>query len=223
MTGKNEVYILGVGAITIVYIELAQLCGYTVKGLYHYKDDMTGKNVHGIPVIGCNDELFAGNISPDHNYLVSVGNNYIRTELANSILQKGGNLPTLIHPSASVSRYSTLSPGTIVHAGAVVQPDVVIENNCVISFNAGVCHTSIIHENCYITPGSVIGARVEVFPYAFIGINATVISGKVKKIGAHAIVGAGSVVTKDVDDKAIVAGNPARHIRYRTDLPGTFS
>jgi acetyltransferase-like isoleucine patch superfamily enzyme len=36
------------------------------------------------------------------------------------------------------------------------------------------------------------------------------------KIGAHAVVGAGSVVRKDVEPYAMVAGNPARFIRYLT-------
>lgn len=46
-----------------------------------------------------------------------------------------------------------------------------------------------------------IGARVILLP----GV----------RIGSHAIVGAGAVVTKDVEDWAIVGGNPARLIRYR--------
>lgn len=46
-----------------------------------------------------------------------------------------------------------------------------------------------------------------------IGVNALVISGV--KIGDGAVVGAGSVVTKDVPPYAIVAGNPARIIKYR--------
>ena len=45
-----------------------------------------------------------------------------------------------------------------------------------------------------------------------IGSNATILSGLV--IGEEAIVGAGSVVTKDVPARAIVAGNPARILRY---------
>ena len=47
---------------------------------------------------------------------------------------------------------------------------------------------------------------------ASIGSGATILS-KVT-IGEHAIVGAGSVVTKDVPAHAIVAGNPARILRY---------
>jgi UDP-2-acetamido-3-amino-2,3-dideoxy-glucuronate N-acetyltransferase len=47
---------------------------------------------------------------------------------------------------------------------------------------------------------------------ASIGSNATILAGVT--IGAGALVGAGSVVTRDVPDRAVVAGNPARVLRY---------
>jgi lipopolysaccharide transport system ATP-binding protein len=37
------------------------------------------------------------------------------------------------------------------------------------------------------------------------------------RIGDGAVVAGGSVVTRDVDDYELVAGNPARHVRYRFD------
>jgi UDP-2-acetamido-3-amino-2,3-dideoxy-glucuronate N-acetyltransferase len=46
---------------------------------------------------------------------------------------------------------------------------------------------------------------------AGIGSNATLLCGIT--IGEHAIVGAGAVVTRDVPDYAVVAGNPARVIK----------
>jgi len=49
---------------------------------------------------------------------------------------------------------------------------------------------------------------------ASIGSGATVLSGVV--IGENAMVGAGSVVTKDVSPNAVVAGNPARLLRFVT-------
>lgn len=47
----------------------------------------------------------------------------------------------------------------------------------------------------------------------WIGCGAVIMSGI--KIGNGAIIGAGAVVTHDVDDYEIVGGVPAKHIRYR--------
>lgn len=49
----------------------------------------------------------------------------------------------------------------------------------------------------------------------WIGHGATILGGV--RIWDGAIIGAGAVVTKDVDAYSVVAGNPARHIRYRID------
>ena len=47
----------------------------------------------------------------------------------------------------------------------------------------------------------------------WIGANSTILPGV--KIGIGAVIGAGSVVTKDVKEYSIVAGVPAKHVRYR--------
>jgi len=50
---------------------------------------------------------------------------------------------------------------------------------------------------------------------ASIGSNATILCGV--RVGAESVIGAGSVVTEDVPPRAIVAGNPARILRYVDD------
>ena len=52
---------------------------------------------------------------------------------------------------------------------------------------------------------------VEIGDYAWIGAGATVLPGV--RVGCHAVIGASSVVTKDVPDYAVAVGNPARVIR----------
>lgn len=52
----------------------------------------------------------------------------------------------------------------------------------------------------------------------WIGHNVTILPGA--NVGSHCIIGAGSVVTRDVPDYAIVGGVPAKVIRYRTEGNG---
>ena len=49
--------------------------------------------------------------------------------------------------------------------------------------------------------------------FVWCGANVTILPGVT--IGEGAVIGAGSVVTKDVPDYAVVAGNPAKVIKYR--------
>jgi acetyltransferase-like isoleucine patch superfamily enzyme len=65
------------------------------------------------------------------------------------------------------------------------------------------------------TDRHVVYPRIKVGCFASIGSNATIVAGVT--IGEHAIVGAGSVVTKSVPAYSIVAGNPARILREFSD------
>nr|WP_315026738.1 CatB-related O-acetyltransferase [uncultured Chryseobacterium sp.] len=66
------------------------------------------------------------------------------------------------------------------------------------------------HDSDAISKGNII-----IEDDVWIGSNSVILSGV--KIGRGAIIGAGSVVTKDVEPYAIVAGNPAKKIRNRFD------
>ncbi len=60
--------------------------------------------------------------------------------------------------------------------------------------------------------GTIITAPIVIKDYAWISLRAIILKGVT--IGERAIIGAGSVVTKDVPDNAFVAGNPATIIKY---------
>ncbi len=209
----DDIYILGVGNNTAVYIELVEQCGYNLKGLFHYNNERTGEIYHGYRILGSYDDLFANESLKGMNFALSQGDNQIRGEVFNKILDKRGNIPTIISASAQVSRFAKLGQGVIVHMNTVVHPDVTIGNNTVLSYNVSVTHTSNIGSNCYLSFGAKIGAYVNIEDYVFVGISAIVISGKVERIGEYSYIGAGSVITKSVDSCSVLAGNPARVLK----------
>lgn len=210
--GKKEIYILGVGRNTEVYIDLAEACGYIPAGLYHYNNERTGESIHGVKILDSNENLFTTNNLKGKYFAVSVGDNKIRNDLANKLRVLGATVPMLIHPSAVVSKYAKIDNSVIIHANAVIQAGAVIKKDTVVSYNASVTHTSIIGEACYLAANSNIGAYVQVGNNVLIGQGAIIVSAKVNYIGNNSIIGAGSVVINNVDTNTIVAGNPAREL-----------
>jgi acetyltransferase-like isoleucine patch superfamily enzyme len=91
-----------------------------------------------------------------------------------------------IHSQAFVPEYSHL------RKASWIGPNVVLTN-------AKLPRSRSVKDNLR---GPEIGA------FAMIGANSTILPGI--KIGEKALIGAGSVVTKDVSDRVVVAGNPAR-------------
>jgi len=65
-----------------------------------------------------------------------------------------------------------------------------------------------------IKKSNIVRNSLHIGDYTWIGANAVILP-TVKKIGVGAIIAAGSVVTKDVEDFTVVAGNPAKFIKNR--------
>jgi acetyltransferase-like isoleucine patch superfamily enzyme len=129
---------------------------------------------------------------------------------------------------------------TKIGAFVEVQKRATVGKNCKISSHTFICEGVSIADNVFVGHGvtfindsypratnpdgslqteadwRVETTRVE--KGASIGSGATILSGIV--IGENALVGAGSVVTRDVPPSAVVAGNPAKVLRY-VDIKGS--
>ena len=124
----------------------------------------------------------------------------------------------------------SIDDGSKIGTFVEIQKGATIGKNCKISSHTFICEGVHIEDNCFIGHSVVFindkmpratnmdGSmqteadwkmeETRIKKGVSIGSNATIMCGIV--IGEHAVIGAGSVVTRDVPDHAIVAGNPAR-------------
>lgn len=211
----NEIYALGIGRNTPVFIDLAEACGYTIAGLYHYNDDRTGEYDHGFEILGSFEDLYKKNTLDGMNFLLTMGDNQIRSEVFYKIISLGGSIPSLIHPTAVISRFASIaSSGVYISPFTYVQADSKIGENTILLSHVNISHTTTIGSHCFVAGGATIGACTMVEDFVFVGQGALSISKKVGLIGHHAYIGAKSLLTKDLPANAVVMGCPARSIKY---------
>ena len=210
----KKIYALGVGHNTPVFIDLALDCGYEIVGLYHYNGDRTGEVDHGYKILGSFDDLFSRKSLQGQNFLLTMGDSKIRTELSKKIIDRGGFVPTLIHPTSIISRFAKISDvGVYISAFSFVQADSSVGDNTVVLSHVNISHTTHSGKGGFRAGGSIIGAYTNMEDDVFIGQGALSISGKVATIGHGAYVGARSLLTKNVPPNTVVAGIPAKVIK----------
>ncbi|MGY5355747.1 PglD-related sugar-binding protein [Wenyingzhuangia sp. IMCC45467] len=212
---KKDIYLIGVGNYTEVIIELAQECGYHVKGLFHYNSSRNGDVILGIPILCSFQQLISNTNIERVHFAVTVGDNVKRNEIATIIRNKLGYTPNLIHPLSKISTSAILGTGCFTHAFSCIWTKATLEDDIILGPNSLVSHHSSIGNACYITSHSIIGSYVHIGTNTFIGLNATILPNIT--IGDNCIIGAKSNVTKSIDAHTIVKGNPAKKINSKNE------
>jgi sugar O-acyltransferase (sialic acid O-acetyltransferase NeuD family) len=131
----------------------------------------------------------------------------VRKELALELRYFGFTFPTLIHPSAVVSKSASFGEGCQILANAVVSADVTMDSFCIVNNGANVDHECSLSSGVHIAPGAVLCGCVTIAENSFVGAGSVVLPRV--HIGSGSVIGAGSVVTCDVLDNVVVFGNPA--------------
>lgn len=200
----KELYIYGAGGHAKVVAATARLCGYTIRGFWEDSTENVGNEFFGSRIVASED------IPGGANVFIAFGNNKMRLEKG-QILRKQFHIPTIIHPSAQVAEKVKLGMGTYIGALANIDPDCIIGDFCIVNNLGNISHDSLIADGAHICAMSTIAGYGRIGRRTFLGIGSCMIENR--EVGDDSIIGAGSIIIKNIPSYVTAVGTPAHIIK----------
>lgn len=204
---KSKLLIIGAGGHGRVVADIA-LKMNKWSSIAFLEDNEEVKSSMGLRVLGGLNEV--SKYIDFYDIFVAIGNNQIREKIQKDLELMGASLPILVHPQATIGEHVQLGKGVAVMAGAIINCCSVIGNGSIINTGSTIDHDNVIKEYAHISPGVHIAGSVEIERRTWLGVG-TIVSNNVK-IANDCIIGAGSVVIKDIIEPGTYVGIPARRI-----------
>lgn len=204
----RSLILVGGGGHCKSVIDAAESAGYTIRGILDLPK-YVGRKVYNYSVIGTDSDI--PKYVDDNDFIVTLGfikDASSRIHLHDKIRMAGGCLATIIASTAYVSKYAKIDLGTVILHQVSVNADVKIGKGCIINTFANIEHDSIIGDYCHISTGAMVNGDCEIGEATFLGSQSVMVNGI--SIMAGSVIAAGSVIQKNIIQRGIYSGNPAK-------------
>lgn len=183
---------------------------WNVKGFVDDNKDLENKSVNDYPVLGTIDFLL--NVNEKTNAVVAIGNPQIRKKIVER-LQSNKNIsfPNIVDKDVIIDRTITLGFGNIICKGNILTTNIEIGNFNHINLSCTIGHDVQFHDYITVYPGVNISGNVIMNDCVEVGTGTKIIQGK--KIVEETVIGAGSVVVKDIVENGTYIGVPAKQMK----------
>jgi sugar O-acyltransferase (sialic acid O-acetyltransferase NeuD family) len=182
-----------------------------IENIAFYDDvstDLPSKLFDIFHIIRNNNEAKKYLSTIDNRFTIGIGSPILRKIICDKFENIGGVLTSSISNKANIGHFGNqIGLGCNIMTGVVITNNVKIGKGVLINLNCTIGHDTNIGDFVEISPGSHLSGNAKVGNYCNIGTNATILPNV--NIGKNVIVGAGSVVNKDVQDNCLVVGIPA--------------
>lgn len=185
-----------------------QMLGFITEPGYQ----QPGDRINEAPVLGYYDWLEANR--HEVKAICGVGAPAVRRRLVRKAEAMGVAFFSLVHPRAVLTRWVILGSGSIITAGCILTNNIRIGNHVHLNLDCTVGHDAVLEDFVTVSPGVHISGNVTLERGCFIGTGASLIEGKTT--GEWSVVGAGSVVVKDIPPNATAVGIPAKEVKTRS-------
>ncbi len=202
---NEKVIIIGAGGHAKVVADTIRKNGDEVLGFLDDKCERRGESFGGATVLGAVSEY--GKFADEASFIVAVGDGLVRKKISETVKAKWY---TAIHPSAIIADGVKIGEGSFVSAGAIVNPDTEVGKHTIINTGSIVEHDCSVGDYTHISPSATVCGSTSIGELCWIGAGATVINGIAVCDGVT--VGAGATVVKNVTERGIYVGVPARKL-----------
>lgn len=207
--------IIGAGTYGEVYLAYLKEANVDIVGFLDDNKELHNSLIQNIPVLGGIDLLS----TLKDTYQIEavycpIGNNKLRVQFLELARSMGYKTPNYIHPSVIISPQVSIGKGVYILLGSHIMPYTEIHDDVMISMGVNVAHHSVLDKGCFLSTGVNFGASIHAEPYSYIGISSTIMTG-LHTLGENCLIGAGAVVIKDVPKNAVMAGVPAKVLRFK--------
>ena len=205
----QNLLILGTGTFAEETADvISESPGTCVCGFVENMDkERCNRKITNLPIFWI-DEI--GKMTGTHQAICGLGTTH-RDNYVTQVAKHNIPFVTLVHPSARISKRSNIGEGTFVNCSAMIATETQIGKHVVINRGALIGHHTTVGSFVTIGPGANIGGNSQIGNNTYIGVGATIIDHI--SVGSHSVIGAGSVVTRDVPDRVLVVGVPAKIIK----------
>lgn len=181
---------------------------WEIKG---YIDDgmEVGTQINGYTVLGGIQTL--ADTKEKISVVCAIGSAKTRKEIVEKLLCNDNlEFPNLIDPSVQMSKYVNLGKGNIICAGNILTVNIAIKDFTILNLDCTTGHDVVINSFVTVYPSVNISGCVTIGENVEVGTGTQIIQGK--NICANTIVGAGTVVVKNIESEGIYVGIPAKPI-----------
>lgn len=207
--------IIGAGTYGEVYLAYLQEAGVNVVGFLDDDPKYANQNVRGIPVLGPISKLDSLTQTDGIEAVYCpLGNNKLRVQFLTKARNLGYKTPNYIHPSVIISPNVSIGEGVYILLGTTIMPHTTIKDFVMISMGVHLAHHCVLDEGVFLSTGCNFGASIHAHKYAYCGISSTIMTG-IHELGEDCLIGAGAVVIRDVPERAVMAGVPAKVLKIK--------
>jgi sugar O-acyltransferase (sialic acid O-acetyltransferase NeuD family) len=164
-------------------------------------------NGHATPLAIIGDpETFE--LEPGDACLLAIGIPGVRRQVAESLLARGAEFLSLIHPTAIVAPTAEIGAGSIICPYAIVSDSCRLGRFVIMNYHSSLGHDATAGDYAVLSPYATLGGGARIDCDAFLGLHASV--GPGRHLGPRSKVAANSAALCDAPTDTLVYGVPGR-------------